>query len=601
MIIDNFLKLLKIFNSAGVDKSKRIIIISCGLAGLESVGIASLVPLLSTLSDPNAIMNDTYLSVVFNFLNDFGINERSEFIIFLCIVTGFLLTLSAVYKIFTVYHLNNFIEIFREKVSACLITKYLEMPYEYFLDAKSSILLKNAISEVDLLTAGVVRPLVNMFAAGFTLLLLVFILFVMDPFAACFTAIIFVSLYILVSKFFKNRLINESVNKERSNAMRYSIATQALAGIKYIKFSKLENIYASEFIKAAKIFSEAQKKYASYTECPKYVIEPLVFLSVLIALSLEILFNKDWELRLLTYAPTIGLFFFSAYRMQPALQKIYVGINSVRYAAKSIELVAMDLEARNSSSRDPKQILNHKNREPNLYSLRSIRFSYPHTDNMALDDINLHIKRGVFTAIVGRSGSGKTTLVDLILGLLKPMKGSITLNLTSEDINSYQNENLISYVPQDVFIFDQPISENIALGNSENIDLSRVDSCLSAVGLGEFIKTDIDSKYPLVGEKGTKLSGGQRQRIGIARALYKQPKILILDEATSALDAINEKLLLNTLRSYETELTILFISHRKSSVLACDEIIYMRNGQVIDTGDFQELRNKYDEFEQMFS
>ena len=200
-----------------------------------------------------------------------------------------------------------------------------------------------------------------------------------------------------------------------------------------------------------------------------------------------------------------------------------------------------------------------------------------------MKNINLTIPIRKIVGIVGTTGSGKSTLVDIILGLLEPKEGKIEIDgqiLKEDNLRSWQN--LIGYVPQDIYLSDDTIARNIAFGiEQKNIDKKSIERASKIANLHEFVLNELPSKYEtIIGERGTRLSGGQKQRIGIARALYKNPNILILDEATSALDNQTEKAVIDSINNLNKKITIIMVAHRLNTMKSCDFIIKLENGIV---------------------
>jgi ABC-type bacteriocin/lantibiotic exporter with double-glycine peptidase domain len=223
--------------------------------------------------------------------------------------------------------------------------------------------------------------------------------------------------------------------------------------------------------------------------------------------------------------------------------------------------------------------------------IKELKFKYELEKDFNLEDINLTIPAGSFTAIVGKSGSGKTTLVDLILGLLVPDMGSIVISGESPLSVHRRWPGVVAYVPQDVIIVDDTFAKNITLGfDIQSTDRNQILKCIKLSHLSSVVEALPNKLEETLGEKGSKLSGGQRQRVGIARALYTDPQILVLDEATSALDGESEKEINSSMQELKGEITIVMIAHRLSSVVNADQIIYMENGKIVARGSFEEVR-----------
>ena len=217
-------------------------------------------------------------------------------------------------------------------------------------------------------------------------------------------------------------------------------------------------------------------------------------------------------------------------------------------------------------------------------------------------NLNLQIPIGCSVGLIGTTGAGKTTLVDVFLGLLRPTKGAIIRDgevICDNQLPSWQS--LLGYVPQDIFLTDSTILENIALGVPyDEIDTDHVESCSRMAHLHDFILNELPMKYlTSVGERGVRLSGGQRQRIGIARALYHNPEILVFDEATSALDLVTERAVLKAVNDLVPQKTIILITHRLSTVKNCDKIVFIENGHIAAQGSYEELLHSNQKFKNM--
>lgn len=231
--------------------------------------------------------------------------------------------------------------------------------------------------------------------------------------------------------------------------------------------------------------------------------------------------------------------------------------------------------------------------------LKNINFSYPKSSKSALSDINLNIPVKKCVGIIGKTGSGKTTLIDIILGLLEPQKGAIEIDgmkINKQNLRLWQNN--IGYVPQNIYLADDTIEANIALGiKSENINKNAVKRSAENANIHNFIINELPKKYETtVGERGVRLSGGQRQRIGIARALYHKPQVLVLDEATSSLDNQTEKIVMDTINGLSKEITIVLIAHRLSTLKNCDTIYLLEKGKIKKKGSFESLVKSYENF-----
>ena len=276
--------------------------------------------------------------------------------------------------------------------------------------------------------------------------------------------------------------------------------------------------------------------------------------------------------------PVLGFFAAAAFKMIPSVNRLLSAFQILRFSGPVIDLVNGELNLKNEFKKEYNSQINSNN----IISIENISFNYNSNSNkLILRDVNLKIDKGDFIGFIGESGSGKTTLVDLILGLLTPTKGKICVDSININQNLRSWQNIIGYVPQDIFLTDDTIKKNIAFGNDEHeIDEENVDYAIRTSQLSNVVNNIENNLDAIVGEKGVKLSGGQRQRIGIARALYKKPQILVLDEATSSLDVDTEKEIMKSINSLVGTLTIIAVSHRYSTLADCKKIFEIKNGSI---------------------
>jgi ABC-type multidrug transport system fused ATPase/permease subunit len=289
--------------------------------------------------------------------------------------------------------------------------------------------------------------------------------------------------------------------------------------------------------------------------------------------------------------PILGALALGAQRLLPMLQQIYlswsVAVGNKSLIEQVLQLVRLRVD----------EELAHARKVPALplreaIRLEDVSFAYSSRRSAALDRVSFEISRGQRVALIGKTGSGKSTLADLLMGLLEPTGGRITVDgvpLTRENRRNWQRS--IAHVPQTIFLADASVARNIALGvPAQDIDERRVVEAASKAQLDEFVGTLPDGYDTFVGERGIRLSGGQRQRLGIARAIYKQAPVLVLDEATSALDDETEAAVMKALDQLGDEgRTIIMIAHRLSSLSRADMVVRLDNGRVVELGSYSEV------------
>jgi ABC-type multidrug transport system fused ATPase/permease subunit len=299
-------------------------------------------------------------------------------------------------------------------------------------------------------------------------------------------------------------------------------------------------------------------------------------------------------------APILSVYAFSGYRLMPALQTTYVAFTQLRFSKPALDNLYNDL---NKLKNDTFKINQKKLIDiQKSITLNNVCFSYPNTDVLALKNLNMEIKSFSKIGIVGLTGSGKTTIIDIILGLLEPKQGTLKIDgniINSRNVSEWQNN--IGYVPQQIYLSDASIAENIALGiKPHDINQKALELASNIANLHQFVKKELINGYnTIVGERGVRLSGGQRQRIGIARALYHNPQVLIFDEATSSLDNLTEKAVMEAIKNLANKKTIILIAHRLSTVKNCDNIFILNSGEIKGQGTYEQLIKSNPEFKKL--
>jgi ABC-type multidrug transport system fused ATPase/permease subunit len=329
------------------------------------------------------------------------------------------------------------------------------------------------------------------------------------------------------------------------------------------------------------------------TVLPRFAFETIAFGAILLIAVYLIAMRRDMS----AVIPVISLYAFAGYRMMPAFQHIYAGITQIRFHSGALDLLSEDLARTAPLPPESTPALPFQ-RE---IVLRDVSFAYPQT-SAALRTVSLSIRANTTVAVVGASGAGKTTLIDVLLGLLRPQTGDIRVDgvdIDNSNVRAWQRN--IGYVPQQIYLVDDSVAANIALGvPPEHIDRAAVEHAARIANLHDFIIGSLPNHYDtVIGERGIRLSGGQRQRIGIARALYADPSVLVLDEATSALDGVTESAIMEALGALAHKKTIVIIAHRLSTVEKCDVIYLMNEGRVVGQGSFAALRRESPLFQKM--
>ncbi len=595
-------KLFKLFSKKEQKEGLVVLFFVLGMALLDTAGVASLMPFLAVIGDPELINTNQTLKLIYELSQGYGVKTSSDFLILLGFGSFMLLIISAAYRTFTQFKMNRYIEMMRHSLSARLLENYLGQPYEFFMTNNTSNLSKSTLSEVDQLVSAVLRPVFSMFAYSMVGICMFILLATINPFLLVISSLILGGSYILIFKISKPILDRLGKLRTSSNAKRYLIAQESLTGVRDLKLLGRELTYINRFEDESSNFAHTVASNLTLNRVPKYIVEAIAFGGIIaIVLSLIISGNQIESNALGRVLPMVGLYAFAAYRLQPALHFIFSGFASLRFGKTAVDSVYKDLLQYEVESK-----FNSKLLEPisfnKILEIKDLYFRYLNTDNDAIKNITFSLNRGEMLGIVGPTGCGKSTLVNLLIGLLRVSNGSIAVDgkdITPDLVNRWQRS--IGYVPQDIFLTDNTLAENIAFGVPKNeIDYRQVKHCASLANIDNFIKKELPLKYEtIVGERGVRLSGGQKQRIGIARALYNNPEILIFDEATSALDSVVEKTIMEAIDFLSNEKTIILIAHRMNTIKRCNKILLMNSGTIEASGNYDELYKSSKRFQKM--
>ena len=555
-----------------LDKRKVIyvFILVMGMAFIESAGVISIMPFLAVLSNPNVVESNSYLKQLYDFT---GAANKQNFILYLGFLSLFVVICSTVFKIVTQYAVNRFASLQRHYFSTRLLKTYLQQNYEFFIQRNSATLAKNILSEVDQLIWTMILPALTLMSYGVVLLSMIGILLLYDPLMAIATAFVlglfYASIYMLVRK----KLTQIGQEFTQANKERYQTCQEALAGIKDVMINNAEHGYIKQFEESSRVFARHIATRETLGQVPLNIIETIGY-GCLIGLAMLLVVSGKEVSHIL---PVLGLYGFAAYRMLPAAQNMYRAISQIKFSEQVLSVLkpefALEKDELKHIEKDSTQYLKFEN----SIRLENISFAYPNRmESPILNNFSLEVKKNASLGIVGKSGSGKSTLMDIMLGLLFPQQGKVYIDdveLTADNITQWRD--LVGYVPQNIYLADKSIAENIAFGVAKiDIDLKRVEFVARQAQINDFIQSQLPLGYhTLVGERGVMLSGGQRQRIGIARALYKNPKVLFMDEATSALDTETEQAVNEAIQNLNGKMTMVIIAHRESAVAQCNQIL----------------------------
>lgn len=492
----------------------------------------------------------------------------------------------------------RFLSLRSAAITTRLISKMLNKTLSDINKRSSQENLFAVTTGVRLITVGVIGTIVGIFSDLTLLFVLIIGLMALDPVSSIFTAFYFsilgISLYL-----FSHRKAQIWAREETTlNIDGNDKILEALFSFREMYTRGRQGWYHEQIAKSRYGIAINQAKLAFLPNVSKYVLEIGLVLGGISISAVQFL-TKDASAAI----ASVSVFIVASARVAPAVLRLQQALVVIKQNISGAGLT-LDLIEEYSSSEDilPSVSLQvvHDGFVPEI-AISKMEFRFTSKGNNLFSDFSLDIKRGEFIGLIGPSGSGKTTLVDLLLGILQINSGQIKISGTSptQAINKWPGA--LSYVPQDVFLIEGSILENVTLGyDFEDIEISRVENCLRQAELWEFVQSLPLGLQSEVGERGSRLSGGQRQRLGIARSLYTNPKLLILDEATSALDWETEKDINDTLLKFKGEKTIIVIAHRLSSIVGADRLIYLEKGEIVADGTVDLVRSKIQSFDSQF-
>lgn len=541
----------------------------------QVIGVTSIFPFLAIAADPQRLQNSKVGTQILSWLPEMS---SSEVLIFAGLFSISMMFLSNGINIASEFVRNRYAHDFGHWLRMRLLNRMLNQPYSYYVENNSAVLLKKVYSDVMGYVTGVLLPLLEATSRFFMSILLIVTLLFIHLKIALSAAVLICGFYIAIFMFLRERRNTISDELKHSWKLCAVELQQLFGGIKPVKIHEVEDNFVSRFEEPSKTISRHASLLPVYTHVPRYIIEPVAFsalIAVIIYLNIR---GRDMTAIL----PNMGVMALAGYKLLPSLQLFYGQLTQVSAGRFVIEEVYDEFEKSENAPAVSAAAEIVKPLEWNdSIQFKNLSFSFP-TDKPILNSISLKIPKNTSIAFVGATGSGKSTIVDLLTGLHTPQQGDIFID--DFRLSDYLAEwrATVGYVPQDVFLTDDTLIGNIAIGiPAADVDLDRIRESARIAQIDDFIINEMPQGYDTeVGERGVRLSGGQRQRIGLARALYRQPSILILDEATSALDVETESALMNSIESLEGEMTVIMVAHRLSTVENCDQIYNLKNGQI---------------------
>lgn len=560
-------------------------------AGLEAFGAALVYLLVALISTPDASVT---LPVVGDVATYFpGWTPRDIKIAFALSVGVFFVVRAGVIMVQN-YVTSRLVNNSMALVAGQMLDGYLSLPYLFHTQRSSAELIRNTYQGTSKLVSGIVLPVLSMATELLLAISLTVTLIVLAPQAMLLTSVGLTATLMVIQRIVRPRLVALSHQTELASTASIGAIQQALGGIRDIKLLRREDAFARVHLRARLEIARAGYKSSVLGGISPLAIETSLILTIVAVFVLATTGDGSVERTL----ATLAVFAYVGLRLQPILGRMIGFLNALNKHEAVVGILSRDRELiqewRDAIAAEQGTAADERVRTggfTDAIRFEHVDFAYTDDGPQVLSDVNLEIRRGEFIGICGPTGGGKSTLVDLLVGLLQPTAGSITVDDIPLGRRPLWWWDQLGVVSQQVFLTDDTLRNNIAFGDqvTATIDEERMRRCVERAQLQPVVDTLADGLETLVGERGVRLSGGQRQRVAIARALYREPEVLVLDEGTSALDGATERALVAAIDEATHERTLIAIAHRISTIRNADRILVVADGRIQDIGTHDEL------------
>ena len=544
---------------------------------LETLSVGMMIPVLSVIAS-----DERSISLVF-FTVEPSMNKSQ----LIQLAVGLILAIYVFKNVFlaaSTWIQRGFLTRVTSRIAARMLEVYIRQPYAFHLRKNSSTLIRNT-QDASILVAGGVEPMLTILTEGLIAFALFTVLVVVEPVGTiCVIGVLLFATFIF-QKFFDQKLQRWGALRQIQKGSIIQTIQQGLGAVKDVQVLGREEWFVNEHRERQTLDANLLRRINTVQAVPRLWLEVMAMTGLAGLVAIMLASGKDID----KIIPTVGLFAVTAFKVLPSINKLVSSKQALKVSRSTIETIHHDLELPIAESSS----IQNTNFQFKDVVVDHLDFKYEQSESLVLSNINLKILSGEAVGFVGQSGSGKSTLIDIMLGLLKPQSGSISINgqLIEDVKQSWQKS--IGYIPQTIFLMDDSLCRNIAIGIADaEIDEFAITEALKSAQLEDFVASLPDGLDTVVGERGVRLSGGQRQRIGIARALYHRPSVLVLDEATSSLDTETEHGVMQAVQALQGDKTVIIVAHRLSTVEYCDRLYRLDAGRIVDEGTFDEVMNR---------
>lgn len=569
-----------------------ILFISIVVAIMQALFMAALLPLFNLfLGISNGLPKGFVFSFVERLLGAMPFSDK--------LISSFALLMGLAILQSVTEIVNDFLISYTSGTILCeikdkLMRGYSKRPYQYFLNTKHGEMIYNTLMAPAQI-AQVLLRIPQIFVELVKIVAIMAVLLYLNPYLTLIFVLLGICFSIIIG-YLSKRYTYRFANEKQSAATRQNVIfNEFINGIKQISIYGVKDKWVEDFNKLSRKLKNLNIKSNTWFFAPNNLLQLFATLTIFITVIFIKMSHPD---RLLTSLPTIGFYAAALIKLLPSVNNLsrrrMEMVDAIPDSAKVLSILkGYDIEQTSSGA---KKFLGLKD----SIVFNNIHFAHKERQEL-LRGVNIIFQKNTITAIVGDSGSGKTTLINLMLGLFQPTSGSIEvdgLDLNKYDLTSWLDK--IGLVSQDTFIYHSTIKDNIAFG-SESYTMENIVEAARLANAHDFISEFPDRYDTVVGERGMKLSGGQQQRIAIARAILRNPEIIILDEATSALDNISEKAVQDAINAVSRNRTVIIVAHRLSTIQSAGKIVFLKDGVIVEEGSHDELIAKNGFYNNMYT
>ena len=559
---------------------------------LEITTIGLILPFIALVSNPGLIESHHIVRTIRQLLQ---LASPASFLAAFGMAVFGLIVIKNAYGIWLTRAQARFCSRQTAALSTGLLARYLAAPYEYHLRRSSADMISTADRFVDHVFTHVVMPAMILVTELAAVVGIVCLMIAVEPKLSLILGTIVGGCALALARLMKARLAALSAANVRLHSSRMRMLQQALASIKDVKIMGREQFFQAQYSRLRHEHSDVETESQTLGQLPRPVLEAIVSGGIVLVVMAVLLQGRATA----DIVSALGLFAMGAFRIMPGVNRIVYAYTTIQNNASIVDRVAKDVfdvsipcDA-HLPSLAPLSL-------SNTIELRNVSFTYAGASGSALRAVSLLIRRGEAIALVGPSGAGKSTLADVLMGLLSPQEGQVLVD--GRDVTRHQQpwRRIVGYVPQSITMIDDTLRNNVAFGmEPSRIDDAQIWNVLHLARIDAFVRALPDGLDTMLGERGVRLSGGQRQRVGVARALYRDPEVLVLDEATSALDNEIERQMTEAIETLHGKMTVIVIAHRLTTVERCNRLILLRDGAIVDDGTFGELVARSQSFREM--